>query len=667
MLCVCWCLSGEELVVLPSEELPDVRTLKKVLHERHGAPPRFRQAILENGCRMADDCSLMQVTQVQLLLLDFVPWSDGQVFEIFESVDGSNPERLEDILQRPTDPNVASFFAQPFHRTPLLYAAHRGRAACLDLLLEASADTEMRADDRGIQWITPLNCAAYFGHVQCVRSLLSHGADMHAEGTTRCPGGIVHTSSLCLACMAGHEDVALFLVQSGAASDLRELLRALRAARRGGLQTSELVQLLLQKQRRKAWSADDEHVTFTAGEPGVEAGAEVFNNYGDKSNEDLLLIHGFALLDNIFDTYGLWLSVQVSEEPPTQRPKKKRRASPKTQRIGPFLLRRSDPRWDQFPAELWLALSSASSRETPAAGEGATHLAVEPDHLRALSSLLQQRLEDFTATKTRDRHFASGGAAEGGALDPRIRYIARYRDGQRQVLEDCAKALDEMLSQLPEEPEATADEETVSQFLDQYFGYGWARWRCPFDYVPDYTRGEYSTSEFAVLTAQVDDFRVDDFFDVDDLWSWWLPINGTFIWAMYTPPDTDNGIRTVSFWKIVRSQQNGRYVHIGDNYVWQPADNSQFNPEYAEREVLEPNWCIQSIPGIQKSYMQIGKWTCNRIGVATPEFRKRKIFILEMTHEPGRHSQRRPSLTLIKFDNTTIPEELLRFVKYAQY
>ncbi|CAE7199343.1 unnamed protein product [Symbiodinium sp. CCMP2592] len=168
--------------------------------------------------------------------------------------------------------------------------------------------------------------------------------------------------------------------------------------------------------------------------------------------------------------------------------------------------------------------------------------------------------------------------------------------------------------------------ETVSQFLDQYFGYGWARWRCPFDYVPDYTRGEYSTSEFAVLTAQVDDFRVDDFFDVDDLWSWWLPINGTFIWAM--------------------SQQNGRYVHIGDNYVWQPADN--FNPEYAEREVLKPNWCIQSIPGIQKSYMQIGKWTCNRIGVATPEFRKRKIFILEMTHEPGRHSQRRPSLTLIK-------------------
>ncbi|CAE7567203.1 set10 [Symbiodinium pilosum] len=171
------------------------------------------------------------------------------------------------------------------------------------------------------------------------------------------------------------------------------------------------------------WSADDMHVTFTAGEPGVAEGTEVFNNYGDKSNEDLLLIHGFALLDNIFDTYGLWLSVQVSEEPPSQRPKKKRRAPPKTQRIGPFLLRRADARWDQFPAELWLALSSASGREAAATDEGATHLAVEPDHLRSLATLLQQRLQDFTATKGRDRHFASGGAAEGGDLDPRIRCL----------------------------------------------------------------------------------------------------------------------------------------------------------------------------------------------------------------------------------------------------
>ena len=113
------------------------------------------------------------------------------------------------------DPHVAARFLPPFYRAPLLFAARCGYDECLDLLLEAGADTDMRGDNQGIQWITPLHCAAYFGHIQCVRSLLSHGADMHEEGSIRCNGRIVHTSSLCYACMAGYEDVALFLVQSG--------------------------------------------------------------------------------------------------------------------------------------------------------------------------------------------------------------------------------------------------------------------------------------------------------------------------------------------------------------------------------------------------------------------------------------------------------------------
>ncbi|CAE7418934.1 ANKRD50 [Symbiodinium sp. CCMP2592] len=164
MLRVCWCLSGEELAVLPSEELPDVRTLKKVLHERHGAPPRFRQAILGNGCRMADDCGIMQVSQVELLLLEFVPRSDTLIKHIFFSVVKNSPAELEDLLQCPMDPNVDDPRFPPFDRTPLLHAAHYGYAECLDLMLEAGADTEARAHNGGIPWITPLNCAAFFGH-----------------------------------------------------------------------------------------------------------------------------------------------------------------------------------------------------------------------------------------------------------------------------------------------------------------------------------------------------------------------------------------------------------------------------------------------------------------------------------------------------------------------
>ena len=253
MLRVCWCLSGEELAVLRSEELPDVRTLKKVLHERHGAPPRFRQAIFQNGCRMADDCSIMMLSQVELLLLEFVPRSGTHLLNpILSSVAKNKPAVLEDLLQCPMDPNVDDPRFPPFDRTPLLYAAHNGYAECLDLMLEAGADTEARAGNDGIPWITPLNCAAFFGHIQCVRSLLSHGADMHAKGSMYCKGELVHTSSLCHACLTGHEDVALSLVQSGAANDLQEIIRALGFAGRGGMpNTSELVQLLRQKKRRR--------------------------------------------------------------------------------------------------------------------------------------------------------------------------------------------------------------------------------------------------------------------------------------------------------------------------------------------------------------------------------------------------------------------------------
>ncbi|CAK9088408.1 unnamed protein product [Durusdinium trenchii] len=179
------------------------------------------------------------------------------------------------------------------------------------------------------------------------------------------------------------------------------------------------------------WQADVEKVSFITNE-GVPAAAEVFNHYGDKSNEDLMLIHGFALLDNLYDTYGLWLTVKVSDEPTAKR----RRRAVRTERLGPFHLRRSDARWKEFPSELWQALSAGSAGN---------------EHLRSLSQLLRERLEDFQATQTRDRHFAAGGAAEAGDVDVRIRYIARYRDGQRQVLQDCTKALEEMLAKVSQE------------------------------------------------------------------------------------------------------------------------------------------------------------------------------------------------------------------------
>merc|ERR1712113_925190 len=71
---------------------------------------------------------------------------------------------------------------------------------------------------------------------------------------------------------------------------------------------------------------------------------------------------------------------------------------------------------------------------------------VEGDNVELLLGTLRERLKGFMETKTRDHHFVADGAAEGQAeIDVRIRYVARYRDGQRRVLEEAVKALEEML------------------------------------------------------------------------------------------------------------------------------------------------------------------------------------------------------------------------------
>ena len=48
-----WTVSGEELAVLPKEELSDVRALKSHLRQLHGLP-RFRQKLLHEGCNLDD-------------------------------------------------------------------------------------------------------------------------------------------------------------------------------------------------------------------------------------------------------------------------------------------------------------------------------------------------------------------------------------------------------------------------------------------------------------------------------------------------------------------------------------------------------------------------------------------------------------------------------------
>lgn len=63
-----------------------------------------------------------------------------------------------------------------FVNTALHRHARRGKTACVQALLEAGADTELR----NIHGMTPLHLAVARGNMECVRALLAAGADLNA-------------------------------------------------------------------------------------------------------------------------------------------------------------------------------------------------------------------------------------------------------------------------------------------------------------------------------------------------------------------------------------------------------------------------------------------------------------------------------------------------------
>ena len=243
MLRVCWSLSGEELAMVPLEEVPDVKALKQILHKRYGAPPRFQQSILHNGCRMADGIKL-EVTQVELLLADFMPPRAGICLAVYQG----DLDALEHVLQRPQDPNAED---PDYEVLPLVEAAAWGRLSCLEMLLEARADPNVKASDGA----TPLICAACNNHSHIMQRLLEHGADMHVVyggPDDDDDGPDAYGTALSHACYYGHEEAACLLMQKGCGNQLVETCRALSFTASAGLPaTSKIVRLLKSKKRKR--------------------------------------------------------------------------------------------------------------------------------------------------------------------------------------------------------------------------------------------------------------------------------------------------------------------------------------------------------------------------------------------------------------------------------
>ena len=85
--------------------------------------------------------------------------------ELIAAANGGSTAQVEEILQRPQDPNapVSHGLSQ---ETPLGHAAHRGHGEVVRLLLEASADTETVG---GVRMETPLLSASSRGHEEVAR------------------------------------------------------------------------------------------------------------------------------------------------------------------------------------------------------------------------------------------------------------------------------------------------------------------------------------------------------------------------------------------------------------------------------------------------------------------------------------------------------------------
>ena len=244
-------------------------------------------------------------------------------------------------------------------------------------------------------------------------------------------------------------------------------------------------------------------VSFRAGPLGVAPGAEVLNNYGRKSNEELLMAHGFALPNNVHDTYGLSLSVGppiggAAESALGSAGAATGGTAPARRRLGPYYIhRRASPTHEQFPRALWRALaqpqqelarldaerahdgveggdgSSSNGSALERSGVALSPLAprvrpnaaaeapveIEAEDCEMLLATLVHRLAAFGRTAAEDRADAmaplrtaplrrgGGGGGNGhSTVRPRRVFVARYRDGQRRVLEDGVAALREMLA-----------------------------------------------------------------------------------------------------------------------------------------------------------------------------------------------------------------------------
>ena len=202
----------EELVAMaPESEHPDRARALKCHIQRATGQSRFRQRLLLlDGHMLSDDFVLTRPTDVQLIVQQFAASSEEQIHNLRDAALGNDIQAMEQLLQRPQDPDLEVGGRPPARPPALHYACGEGHVEAAHLLLEANADKDKASS--GNYGSTPMHWACQGGHLQVVSLLLEANADKNKANS-------YGATPLSMASQDGHLEVARLLLEANADKD----------------------------------------------------------------------------------------------------------------------------------------------------------------------------------------------------------------------------------------------------------------------------------------------------------------------------------------------------------------------------------------------------------------------------------------------------------------
>lgn len=152
--------------------------------------------------------------------------------EFFEAVQKGDCQSLKSAINQDKSLLIAT---GPGGWPALHLASYFGHLACLETLLLAGGDIEMRSSNENRN--TPLHAAVAGGQLECVQFLITQGADLNATY-------VEGTRALHEAAFLGRSDIAEVLLAAGADPNARKNsgeTPSLIAAQRGHAETAQFL------------------------------------------------------------------------------------------------------------------------------------------------------------------------------------------------------------------------------------------------------------------------------------------------------------------------------------------------------------------------------------------------------------------------------------------